>query len=136
MMAQDQTQNTPYTGRCNCGDVTYTAVKLRDIWYCHCEQCRRATGHYMAAAQCALTDIQIEGEPQWYYVSENARHGFCSRCGSQLFWRNDQHDYLSVTGGSLDNSGGVNVAGHIFTGEKGDYYVIDQQCLKFIAGWC
>lgn len=77
----------------------------------------------MAASQVPLDKIQISGEPKWYYVSDNSRHGFCPDCGSQVFWRNDNNDYMSITAGSMDNSDLPN-KGHIFTAEKGDYYDI------------
>ena len=111
-----------FTGSCSCGAIAYTAKALRPLWYCHCRQCRNMTGHYMAAAQADLKDIIINGEPKWYYVSDTSRHGFCPDCGAQLFWRNDDNPYLSITGGSLDDASNLEVRGHIYTGEKGDYY--------------
>ena len=88
----------------------------------------------MAASRVALDQIHIDGEPKWYYVNERSRHGFCPECGSQLFWRNDENDYLSVTGGSMDDTTGLPNKGHVFTIEKGDYYDIPQsevQCKRW-----
>ncbi len=113
-------------GGCCCGKVRYHGQGFRLIWFCHCEQCRRMTGHYMAAAQIDLQNIEIAGEPKWYYVSENSRHGFCPDCGSQLFWRNDNNNYLSVTGGTMDSSQDLQAGGHIFCVEKGNYYKIPE----------
>lgn len=76
----------------------------------------------MAAAQVDLDNIQINGEPKWHYVTDNARYGFCSNCGSHLFWRNDKNDYMSLTAGCMDNTSGLGDKGHIFVAEKGDYY--------------
>lgn len=87
----------------------------------------------MAAAQVGLDDIDIQGLPKWHYVSEQSRHGFCSDCGSQLFWRNDQNQFLSITGGSIDSSNTLEVAGHVFTGEKGHYYDIHGDEPRFIC---
>lgn len=124
-----------YTGRCVCGDVSYQASNVKAMWYCHCEQCRRMTGHHMAAAQVAPADIEINGQPKWYYVSDVSRHGFCPNCGSQLFWRNDTNEYLSITGGGLDDATGIEFAGHVYVGEKGEYYELNQADLKYIANW-
>ena len=96
------------------------------------------TGHFMAASQVDLSEIEITGEPKWYYVSEKSRHGFCSDCGSQMFWRNDDNEYLSVTGGSLDDDCGVEslaVKGHVFTEEKGHYYTLPEKDLQFQQCW-
>ena len=78
----------------------------------------------MAAAQVPMDQIQITGEPKWYYVSENSRHGFCPECGSQMFWRNDTNDYMSLTGGCINGDYEIPSKGHIFTSEKGHYYDI------------
>ena len=80
------------------------------------------TGHFMAASQVDLDDIHIQGKPKWYYVSENSRHGFCSDCGSQIFWRNDNNPYMSLTAGCMDDTAGLETKGHIFVAEKGQYY--------------
>ena len=89
----------------------------------------------MAAAQADLDKLEISGEPKWYYVSEKSRHGFCPDCGSQMFWRNDDNQYLSITGGSLDDSSELEVKGHIFVKEKGDYYSIPEDELQYQTWW-
>jgi hypothetical protein len=92
-------------------------------------------GHFMAAAQVDIDKIVIRGEPKWHYVSDRARHGFCPECGSQLFWRNDEKPFLSVTGGSLDDATGLEVKGHIFTKEKGHYYEVPEEDRQY-SEWC
>jgi hypothetical protein len=123
----------PITGSCCCGKIAYTAKAVEPLWYCHCQQCRKITGHYMAAAQVNLSNIEIEGEPKWHYVSALSRHGFCADCGSQVFWRNDNNDFLSITGGSIDGASNLKVAGHVFVGEKGDYYEISGDEKRYIC---
>lgn len=112
------------TGSCCCGNIRYTTKATKSLWYCHCQQCRKMTGHYMAAAQARLSDIEIVGQPKWHYVSATARYGFCPDCGSPMFWRNDNNEFLSITGGSMDNTSTLDIGGHIFVGEKGGYYQI------------
>ncbi len=39
-----------HTGSCLCGKVRFGARgPLRGVVYCHCSQCRRQTGHFLAA---------------------------------------------------------------------------------------
>lgn len=121
------------TGSCCCGQISYTAKAVAPLWFCHCQQCRKMTGHFMAAAQVNLSDIEIKGEAKWYYVSDSSRHGFCPDCGSQIFWRNDKNDYLSVTGGSMNDTTSVELAGHVFVGEKGDYYQIPSDEKRYLC---
>src|SRR5882757_548944 len=116
------------TGRCLCGSIRYVVRgALRPVVACHCSQCRRMTGHFMAATAARRTDIEMTSTEnlQWYEASEKARRGFCGRCGSTLFWDGKDHDYISIAAGSLDLPTRVHLAQHIFTAEKGDYYVIE-----------
>ena len=130
-----ESRSQKYTGTCVCGAVSYTAKALSPLWYCHCWQCRHMTGHFMAASQVKLSDLEIAGEPKWYYVSEKSRHGFCADCGSQMFWRNDDNDYLSVTGGSIEDTKELVVQGHVFTKEKAHYYTLPETEIQFPRYW-
>ncbi len=123
----------PITGSCCCGQISYTAKSVAPLWYCHCQQCRKMTGHYMAAARVNLNDIEINGEAKWFYVSDDSRHGFCPDCGSKIFWRNDKNDFLSITGGSINDTSSLRVSGHVFVGEKGDYYEIPGDEKRYIC---
>ena len=57
------------------------------------------------------------------FVGE-VRRGFCSRCGSWLFWEPLLRDWTSVALGSLDGPTGLALERHIFVAHKGDYYTI------------
>ncbi|HEY0767894.1 MAG TPA: GFA family protein [Steroidobacteraceae bacterium] len=116
------------TGGCLCGAVRYcVAGALRAVVMCHCTQCRRMTGHVMAATAARRADFRLvsEGELKWYSASKEARRGFCGRCGSTLFWEAVGRDYISIAAGSLDDSSGLRIACHIFVADKGDYYEIE-----------
>jgi hypothetical protein len=115
------------TGGCLCGAVRYEVRgALRPIIVCHCTQCRRMTGHVMAATAARLADFRLLSESclGWYASSAEARRGFCSHCGSTLFWQGAGRDYLSIAAGTLDDASGLQIACHIFTADKGDYYEI------------
>jgi hypothetical protein len=117
----------PRTGGCLCGAVRYEVCgPLRPIVMCHCIQCRRMTGHVMAATAARHGDFRLLSEAGlgWYASSDEARRGFCTRCGSTLFWQGGGLDYLSIAAGSLDDSSGLHIACHIFTADKGCYYEI------------
>ena len=117
------------TGGCLCGAVRYrVSGDLRAIIMCHCTQCRRMTGHFMAATAARRTDFHLVEEAglNWYAASDQARRGFCTRCGSTLFWDGVGRDYISIAAGTLDDSSGLKVAYHIFVAEKGGYYEIEK----------
>lgn len=120
-----------HTGKCLCGAVIFRAAALADIWYCHCRQCRRLTGHYMAACRTTREHLAISGEVTWAPHSGNSEHGRCAACGSLLFWAAKGSGTISVLPGSLENSDGIAVGGHIFVAEKGDYYEITDGLAQF-----
>ena len=119
----------PVTGSCNCGAVKYSVTgPLREVIACHCGQCRKQTGHYFAATQAANSDLTIEDSStlKWYAASDEAKRGFCSECGSALFWRRNDADTTSILDGTLDgDAGGIKMQKHIFVADKGVYYDID-----------
>lgn len=113
------------TGGCHCGAVRYTVTgPLRDVIYCHCTQCRRQTGHFVAATRILDDALSITGadELTWYAASSDAKRGFCRHCGSLLFWKAEGSDMTSIMAGSLDLPTGLTASHHIFAADKGDYY--------------
>jgi hypothetical protein len=120
-----------------CAAVRYRVTgPLRPIVMCHCSQCRRMSGHYLAATAARRAHFQLlaQEELKWYAASDVARRGFCGRCGSTLFWSPDQGDYISIAAGSLDDSAGLTVACHIFVAEKGAYYEIADAAPQIMDG--
>ena len=112
------------SGRCLCGAITYTvAGPLRPVIACHCTQCRKTSGHHVAATSALREAVTITGTPAWYRSSAEAARGFCPTCGSQMFWDGPGRN-LSIFAGTLDAPSGVRLAGHIFCADKGDYYEI------------
>jgi hypothetical protein len=70
--------------------------------------------------------LNIAGEDKlaWYRSSNEVRRGFCSVCGSALFWDPAGHDFIAVGMGAFDKPTGTHLEKHIFTADKGDYYEI------------
>lgn len=111
-------------GSCLCGAVSYRVTgPMRPVIACHCTQCRKTSGHHVAATSAARGAIEIVGEVRWYRSSDNARRGFCPVCGSNLFWDGPGAN-LSIMAGTLDGPTGLRLKGHIYCADKGDYYDI------------
>lgn len=112
------------TGSCLCGAVRYRVTgRLRPVIGCHCTQCRKTSGHYVAASAAARDSVAVTGAVTWYASSPGARRGFCAICGSNLFW-DGPGSHLSIFAGTLDGDPGVRLAGHIHCADKGTYYEI------------
>lgn len=125
-------------GGCLCGGVIYElSGPLRGVVACHCVQCRKTSGHYVAATQSAASDIAISGETlKWFRSSEQAERGFCSTCGSNLFWRRIGNPYISIFAGTIEGPTGLNMESQLYPESAGDYYDLpdvparDQSTLK------
>jgi hypothetical protein len=116
------------TGGCLCGQVRYEVRgKLRDVITCHCLQCRRTSGHYVAATACRRPAFAIVKDEtlKWYVAVPGFRRGFCSECGSNLFFEQEGGERVSLAAGSLDEPQGLKIAAQIYVSEAADYYKID-----------
>ena len=120
-------------GACLCGAVKYKVKgQLRPVVYCHCEQCRRTSGHFVAATAAAKDDLIIDSEDAlvWYQSSDIARRGFCKVCGSSLFWSPEADAHVSIMAGSLNQPSNLHAIEHIFINNKGDYYELNDDLRK------
>jgi hypothetical protein len=116
-----------YTGSCLCGGVAFEVNgNLRDVVACHCIQCRKTTGNYMSATAAEDSDLALVTSDTlaWYESSPDSKRGFCSRCGSTLFWKGPGRTYTAIAAGTIDGKIGKKLAGHIFCESAGDYYEI------------
>ena len=116
-----------HEGSCLCGAVRFQVEgELEGPDACHCSQCRKQSGHYFASTNVRRSALRIEGEETvtWYRSSEKVRRGFCSKCGSVLFWDPIGREIISVAMGAFDKPTGTRLAIHIFVADKGDYYDI------------
>ena len=124
------------TGGCYCGAVRYEVKEtLRGVVNCHCSQCRRLNGNYGShskAAKINITVIKDEGL-SWHKISDSVRRGFCRECGSGLFWEPYHQDATAIVAGSLDSPTGLKTIGHIFVGDKSDFYEITDDLQQFQA---
>jgi hypothetical protein len=114
-----------HSGSCLCGAVRFEVdTELRAPDACHCDACRKQSGHYFVSTDVPRSALTILGEDKvgWFNSSERARRGFCSICGSSLFWDPIGRDWTGIAMGAFDKPTGTRIAEHIFTAEKGDYY--------------
>ncbi len=117
-----------HRGSCLCGGITFTiATALPPPDACHCRQCRKQTGHFLASTDVPKAAVSIDGQEllTWFASSEKIRRGFCARCGSTLFWEPLHRDWTAVAMGAIDGPTDTQLKMHIFVAEKGDYYAID-----------
>lgn len=114
-----------HKGSCLCGAVSFeVAGDLHPPDACHCRQCRKQSGHFFASTDVPRAAVTIDGADKvtWFASSERVRRGFCSVCGSTLFWDPIRRDFIGVAMGAFDTPTATHLRVHIFVAEKGDYY--------------
>jgi hypothetical protein len=117
----------PREGSCLCGEVTYVVTsELRDVWNCHCERCRRFTGHHMAATATDAPGLVISDPSaslRWFAPVADAEYAFCSVCGSSLFWRATSAPHrISICAGTLNPPTGLRTVQAWWVSQASDYH--------------
>lgn len=116
------------TGGCLCGAVRYRATgPVRAICICHCGQCRRVHGYLGAYAAAPAERLDVTGSQHltWFRSSGQAERGFCSVCGSAIFWKPSHGRHVSFSAGSIDQPSGLVIDRHIYVADRADYETLD-----------
>ncbi|KAL7930408.1 Mss4-like protein [Trichoderma chlorosporum] len=99
------------TGGCLCASVRYTVTFPPDHDFanstttCQCEQCRKNTGSLIFRSHRlpkSAVEYTAKSTLATFSATPHCERGFCSRCGSFLFWQRDDRDYTCLTVGGLD----------------------------------
>ena len=118
------------TGSCACGNVRFQITgELRDVVNCHCDPCRRWTGHFMAGTSTKIENFFFESDSTltWWNRTEEVKYGFCSNCGSSLFWEDrGRTESRAITAGVLDPPTGLKTVLNIFSNSVSDYHQLDE----------
>jgi len=123
-MSNDLSKTHEMQGRCLCGAVSIVArTASKTVGACHCKMCRRWSGGPLFAVDCGV-EASIEGEDKInvFDSSEWADRGFCSRCGTHLFYRLKQTGQLMVPAGLFDDDSRLEFEHQVFIDEKPGYY--------------
>ena len=116
-----------HTGSCLCGAVKFEVEgELKPPDACHCSQCRKTSGHHWASTDVPRKALKIDGEfnVAWFRSSDKVQRGFCSTCGSSLFWDPIFRDKLGIAMGAFATPTDTRIAIHVHVADKGDYYDI------------
>jgi hypothetical protein len=129
-------------GKCLCGKVQFEIRgELRDIVNCHCSKCRKFHGNYGAYTSAKVENLKIVEQKtlKWFQSTTdetaNVHRGFCSECGSSLFWHPKETPAIAIAAGSLIEPTGLKTIGHIWCSQKGDFYEITDGLPQFNERW-
>lgn len=95
-----------HTGGCRCGAVRFQAASEPDhVSYCHCADCRRATGSPLTAfVGFPIASASIAGEALRQFENGPVVRSFCGTCGSPIAYvdaRIGDHVYFML--GAMDS---------------------------------
>ncbi len=111
-----------HRGHCRCGLVVMEASSTPDFAvYCHCDDCRRATGSpVLASVGFPKIDIAwTSNSTVSRYVNGTASRLFCSNCGSQIAQEHESRsDMTFFNTGFMDNPEAYPPTAHTFAGDQ------------------
>jgi hypothetical protein len=107
-----------FHGTCLCGEINFE-YEAPSLWcaHCHCSLCQRAHGApvvtWVGVAEQRFHLVAADSL-RWYQSSGDSERGFCSRCGTTLFfrsarWPGEIHIARSNIDGTIDLAPSVHV---------------------------
>ena len=112
------------SGACLCGKVQISVKSLNThAAACHCSMCRKWTGGPLMVVDCG-TEVSFSGEEhiKVYNSSDWAERGFCSQCGSHLFYRLKENKLHFIPVGLFDDCSDIEFDHQVFIDDKPEYY--------------
>lgn len=112
-------------GQCLCAAVRFTADEVEsDAGACHCRMCQRWSGAIFITA--TARGVRFDGEEHigTYRASKWAERGFCSKCGSHLFYRFVDRDEYEICVGVFDDQSDFILSAEIFVDRKPEGFAL------------
>ncbi|OUS37215.1 aldehyde-activating protein ['Osedax' symbiont bacterium Rs2_46_30_T18] len=117
-------QTRKASGHCMCGAVSITAQKMNtEVSICHCSMCINWGGPLLATHCGSEVQIEPAEKVSRYKSSSWAERGFCTDCGTHLFYHMpESKEYIVPIGLLQQSQQQIKVTSQIFIDEKPDYY--------------
>jgi hypothetical protein len=129
--------DTRLTGRCFCGELTWSASS-KIIWaaICHCEDCRRAaSSDYVSWFGVKRSGLTWSGPQGFFRSSPSVRRSFCRRCGAPASFETDVFpDETHLYAASLDQPQRYHPTAHIFWSERVPWMICTDNLPKHPKG--
>jgi hypothetical protein len=124
-------------GQCACGAVQYQLEdRFRYAGYCHCSQCRRATGSAFSVFggidRNYLRVVSGGDALATFDKSPDDVISFCRHCGTNLFSIIHDSSYAHVQLGTLMTAPRIRPSFHSFVGSKAEWDEINDTLPQFI----
>lgn len=117
------TEANTQTGECMCGAVGFSArVDKPSVVACHCDMCRRWSSGPFMAVNCREVTFTGEDNVSRIRSSDWAERGFCSKCGSNLFYHIVGKDDYQIAAGLFDDQSTLRLSLQVFSDAKPGFY--------------
>jgi hypothetical protein len=119
-----------YSGQCQCGVIRFKITPPTLFCaHCHCRYCRQAHGAafvtWVGVGEGQLDLEQGEQQLTWFASSRQSRRGFCSCCGSTLFFESTlAPGEIHIARASIDGDIDRNPQVHAFCDHQVDWFTI------------
>ena len=128
------------SGSCLCGAVMYEGTPSeRGIGVCHCKMCRvQSSGPFFAARFVEGVTLTEQRGLKWSDASDIGERGFCTECGSTLFWRSKSAapgDW-AISAGTLPDEAVGDIFEHIWVDDQPGYYDFTDDTPRRTAADC
>ena len=114
---------------CLCGSVKITAEEINPKFtVCHCKSCRTWGGSPFFAVQCGKNvKISSEDKVKVYDSSSWASRGFCTDCGTHLFYKFKERGEYNMPVGLFPDLQGLHMVMQYFSDARPDYYCFSNE---------
>jgi hypothetical protein len=107
-------------GSCLCKNIVFEIFnECRFSVLCHCTKCQKSNAEFSNYTKVKKENLKFlkKKNLKWFFSSKKFKRGFCSNCGSSLFFQSRlSNEEIAISSGSLNSK--VPVKGHIFYKDK------------------
>lgn len=128
------TEELNLTGKCMCGAVKISATaKKPSVVACHCDMCRRWSAGPFMAVNCQ--SVTFEGDENIGRIrsSDWAERGYCTKCGSNLFYHLVDSSDHQISAGLFENQSMLRLSLQVFIDSKPQYYEFSNETKTMTA---
>ncbi len=117
-------------GKCLCGSVTVETNPVNEVGLCHCSMCRKWSSGPLHAVHVKEGVLFNGAENITRFKSSDwAERGFCSKCGTHLFYYLIPADEYVLSAGLFPDEN-FKLTSEIFVDEKPEYYELNPSSHK------
>lgn len=128
----------PLTGRCQCGAVRYSVKAPPLAFYvCHCTECQKQSASaFGESLQVRADDLELSGTSSTFVRRTDSGRLmeclFCPQCGTRILHRiAGGPPVVNIRGGTLDETGWLRPAAHLWTSSRQPWVAIPGDALTY-----